>query len=209
MTADVTTTGGKAAATVKVRRTSAAAAKLVLPAWLTVTLQEPAATSVSTVPLTVQTDGVVDANVTARPDVEVALRAGAAVEIEGFVTDIPTASRFMLGNIVVDASAISPLNAQIKKGTRVEVHGTWQSGVLRAAKVKIEDQQALEQVEIEARIEQFTSRADFVVRGQRCDATGATISPSTDAALKVDVKVKLKGSKAGDVLLVTELEIDD
>jgi len=131
------------------------------------------------------------------------------VEIEGFVTDIPTASRFMLGNIVVDASAISPLNAQIKKGTRVEVYGTWQSGVLRAAKVKIEDQQALEQVEIEARIEQFTSRADFVVRGQRCDATGATISPSTEAALKVDVKVKLKGSKAGDVLLVTELEIDD
>lgn len=131
------------------------------------------------------------------------------VEIEGFVTDTPTASGFMLGNIVVDASAISPLNAQIKNGTRLEVHGTWQSGVLKAAKVKIEDQQALEQVEIEARIEQFTSRADFVVRMQRCDATGATISPSTVAALKVGVKVKLKGSKAGDVLMVTELEIDD
>lgn len=131
------------------------------------------------------------------------------VEIEGFVTDTPTASSFMLGNIVVDASAIAPISAQIKKGTRLEVHGTWQSGVLKAAKVKIEDQQALGQVEIEARIEQFTSRADFVVRMQRCDATGATISPSTEAALKVGVKVKLKGTKAGNVLLVTELEIDD
>lgn len=134
---------------------------------------------------------------------------GIEVEIEGFVTDTPTASGFMLGNIVVDASAMAPINAQIKKGTRLEVHGTWHSGVLKAARVKIGSQQALEQVEIEARIEQFKSRADFVVRMQRCDATGAAISPSTEAALKVGVKVKLKGTKAGDVLRVTELEIDE
>jgi len=131
------------------------------------------------------------------------------VEIEGVVTDTPTARGFMLGNIRVDASAMPPLSSLIQKGTRLEVYGTWQSAVLKAAKVKIESQQALEQVEIEARIEQFTNRADFVVRMQRCDATGATISPSTEAALKVGVKVKLKGTKAGDVLLVTELEIDD
>ena len=54
------------------------------------------------------------------------------VEIEGFVTDTPTASGFMLGNIVVDASAMAPINAQIKNGTRLEVHGTWQSGVLES-----------------------------------------------------------------------------
>ena len=79
----------------------------------------------------------------------------------------------------------------------------------KAAKVKIEDQKTPEQVEIEAVIDQFNGLEDFVVRMQHCDASGATISHGTAADLGQGVKVKLKGSKAGDVLLVTELEIDD
>ena len=137
--------------------------------------------------------------------------AGIEVEIEGVVTDTPTTSRFMLGNIVVDASAIAPLiRAQIKMGTRLEVHGTWQSGVLKATKVNVEDEQALQSVELKGLIESFKGVADFVVKGQRCDAsslTNADVSHGTLADLGPDVKVKLKGSKAGDVVLVTELEI--
>lgn len=132
------------------------------------------------------------------------------IEIEGLVTAMPSASRLMLGSIEVDTrSAIySPLGAQITLGARVEVYGTWQQGVIQATKVELEDEQTLHSVEITALIEQYTSLANFVVRGQRCDATNATISHGTAADLGVGVKVKVKGAKAGgDVLVVSELDI--
>ena len=70
---------GVGAATVKLRVTVAAGATLALPAWLASRLQVPTATRVSVVPLTVQTPAVVEASATARPALELATRAGAAV----------------------------------------------------------------------------------------------------------------------------------
>lgn len=68
-----------AAETVKVLVTAVAAAKPALPGWVAVMLQLPAANSVSVLPLTVQTTGVVDVNDTARPEVALATSAGGAV----------------------------------------------------------------------------------------------------------------------------------
>ncbi|MDP3820015.1 MAG: hypothetical protein Q8R33_00935 [Burkholderiales bacterium] len=59
--------------------TIGAPAYVLLPDWLAATVQLPTATSVSVLPLTVQTLGVVDANDTARPDEAVAASAGGAV----------------------------------------------------------------------------------------------------------------------------------
>lgn len=146
-------------------------------------------------------------------DAGLALQPQGEVEIEGFVaTWPPVAGRFMLGGIKVDASSasVSPATAQITLGARVEVYGTWQQGLLKATKVELEDELSLYEVEIEAPIEQFTSLSDFVVRGQRCDATQAIFSHGTAADLRVGVKVKVKGTKVGgDVLLVTKLEFED
>lgn len=134
------------------------------------------------------------------------------IEIEGVVTTPLLNGRFMLGNIAVDASSAfyRPSDFQLTMGARVEVYGSWQAdGVLKATEVEYEDEQSLHEVEIEAYIEQFTSLADFVVRGQRCDATGAKISHGTAADLKVGLKVKVQGVKSGgDVLIVIELELD-
>lgn len=133
------------------------------------------------------------------------------IEIEGLVTAIASATRFTLGSVEIDASTTtySPLGAQVTLGARIEVYGTWQAGGLKATKVELEDEQTLHEVEIDARIEQFTSQADFVVRGQRCDATHATFSHGKASDLKVGVKVKVKGAKSGaDVLMVVELEFD-
>lgn len=133
------------------------------------------------------------------------------IEIEGVVTAIPSASRLQLGSITVDTSSTvySPPGASITPGARVEVYGSWQSGLLKATKVELEDEHTLHAVEIEARIEQFTSLGNFVVRGQRCDARQATLSHGTAADLKVGVKVKVKGAKDGsDVLMVAELEFE-
>ena len=72
---------GAPPATVNERTTGVAGAKVPLPAWLAVRLHVPPATSVSVVPLTVHTDEVVDAIVTARPELELADSAGGAVPI--------------------------------------------------------------------------------------------------------------------------------
>ncbi|MCX7256229.1 MAG: DUF5666 domain-containing protein [Polaromonas sp.] len=132
------------------------------------------------------------------------------IEIEGFVTSTPANGRFMLGSIEVDtgSAVYSPAGASVVLGARVEVYGAWQAGVLKATKVELETEDSLHAVEIEARIEQFTSLADFVLRGQRCDASSARLSHGKAADLKVGLKVKVKGAKAGgDVLIVTEMEI--
>jgi hypothetical protein len=133
------------------------------------------------------------------------------VEIEGLVTALLTGNRFMLGNVEVDASSagVSASYKVLAVGQRIEVEGAWQGKVLKAVSLEVESEQKLDDAEIEARIEQFTSLADFVVRGQRCNASVAKITKGRVSDLKVGVKVKLYGTKAGDVLMVTELEISD
>ena len=134
------------------------------------------------------------------------------IEIEGFVTSTPSSSGFMLGSIEVDtrSTVYSPAGASMTLGARVEVYGSWQAGVLKATKVELGNEDSLHAVEIEARIEQFTSLADFVLRGQRCDASSASLSNGKATDLKVGLKVKVKGAKAGgDVLIVTEMELGD
>ena len=133
------------------------------------------------------------------------------IEVEGMVTAIASATRFTLGSVEIDAStaAYSPAGAQVTLGARIEVYGAWLAGVLKATKVELEDAQVLHEVEIDARIEQFTSVANFSLRGQRCDATNASFSHGKASDLKVGVKVKVKGAKSGaDVLMVVELEFD-
>lgn len=61
--------------TLKVLVTDEAAAKVLLPPWLAVTLQLPAATKVSVVPLTVHTPGVLEASSTGRPELALAAKA--------------------------------------------------------------------------------------------------------------------------------------
>jgi hypothetical protein len=131
------------------------------------------------------------------------------VEMEGMVTALLTGSRFMLGNVEVDASsaALAASYRSLAVGARIEVYGTWAGRVLKAGALEMESEQQLDEVEIEAKIEQFTSLSNFVVRGQRCNASGAQISKGKVSDLKVGVKVKLHGIKAGDVLMVTEIEI--
>ncbi len=134
------------------------------------------------------------------------------VEIEGLVTTVPTATGFMLGSITVQAtpSMVSPTGALIAQGSRVEVYGAWQGGVLKATKVELEDQETPGTIEIKAPFQQFTSLADFVMQGQRCNATGVVLSQKTTAALStVGAIFKVQGLKNGDWLMVSEMELDD
>jgi hypothetical protein len=146
----------------------------------------------------------------------VAAQAQGDVEIEGLITSAVTASGFMLGGISVNTSTSTyePAGALLVLGSKVEVYGFWQNGILKATKVELEDGHPSSEVSIKAPLQQFTSLSDFVMQGQRCDATGAEISTSTRAALPTSagavstVVFKVKGSKSGDRLLVTSMELD-
>ena len=129
------------------------------------------------------------------------------VEIEGVVTNVASASAFTLGGLSVETTGaiVSPPGAQITLGDRVEVHGMWLGGVLKASRVEIENQQTLQLAEISGLIEVFNGLGDFVVRGQRCNALSASIKNGAAANLKVGVKVKVEGQASGNVLMVTEL----
>ncbi len=131
------------------------------------------------------------------------------VEIEGLVTAMSSASRFMVGRFDVDASAAaySPSNLQLLAGLRLKVIGTWKLGVLKASSIEVEDEIALQSVEIKGAIEQFVSVANFVVRGQRCDAASASFTHGTAADLRNGRMIEVKGVKAGDVLRVTDLKL--
>lgn len=131
-------------------------------------------------------------------------------ELEGVVTSNLSATRFMLGAVEVDASGVVPAASALAYavGARLEVNGVWQGRVLKATKCQFEDDLGLQEVEIEAKIEQFTSLANFVVRGQRCDGSAVkTIGNGKASDLRVGLKVHVQGTKAGDVVKLTSIEI--
>jgi hypothetical protein len=132
------------------------------------------------------------------------------VEIEGVVTEILSVNRFMLGGIRVEAlpGTFSPTGASVSVGSRVEVYGSWVGGVLTASKVKFEDTEKTRSVEIKAVLQQFTSLSDFVMQGQRCNASGVELGQKTIAALyRQGAVFKVKGIKNGDWLQVTEMSL--
>jgi hypothetical protein len=103
---------------------------------------------------------------------------------------------------------VQPTGAALAVGTRLDVHGVWQSGVLLARSIEIEDQETEYTLELTGYVEQYVNATDFIVRNQRCDASKALLQNGTLADLRTGVRVQLKGRLAGSVLQVTELEFD-
>ena len=135
---------------------------------------------------------------------------GDDVDLEGFITALLPNYRFMLGTTEVDASGNSvtiATLAKLKIGERIHVDGYWKGSVLLATEIHDSEGVDYDNAHLEGVIDLFTSIANFVVRGQRCDATNAKWEHGSPALLRQGVKVKLEGKKAGDVLMVTEIEI--
>ena len=135
------------------------------------------------------------------------------VEIEGLVTTTPTATGFMLGSITVDASPslYSPLGAAITVGSRVEVYGSWQSGVLKASKVELEDASTQSSVEIKAPLQDGSvDWENFLLQGQLCNAVAVPSNQRPSTVLPADGTIlKVKGNKNGAWLMVSAVERGD
>ena len=131
-----------------------------------------------------------------------------SVEVQGFVTEMASARRFRIGSLDVDASA-AVLSQVIAVGDRVEVYGYWNSGLLVASRVQLESEESLQLAELTGTVTEFNSLADFVVRGERCDASQAAFSHGVATDLRKDVLVKVEGTRMGAVLRVDLLEFED
>ena len=134
--------------------------------------------------------------------------ADGRLEIEGYATSDLRNGLFQLGQWQVDATAIHPA-VTVTVGEHLELSGTFSNGVLRAQTLYLDDDSGAKEMEIEAKIESFTSLGNFVLRGQRCDASGPDVLIPAGVAQRLaqGVKVKVVGSVSGDVLLVQQLEI--
>ena len=125
----------------------------------------------------------------------------------GVVSAVLGSGRYLVGTVEVDASANAGATPVV--GQRVEIEGTWAGNVLKVQSLQVRNVEELSEVELKGVVEQFRGVADFVVRGQRCNASQAAFGNGKPAQLKVGAKVKLHGRKQGDLLIVTELEFDD
>ncbi len=133
------------------------------------------------------------------------------VEIEGAVTAYTSATRFSVGAISVDASKALVVGASqtVSANSSVEVIGSMQNGVLIASKVEIKGGDAAVQIDITGVVESFAGVDAFEVRGQRCDASKASVLSGMLSNLRKGTKVRVIGTSEGhETLSVKSIYID-
>ena len=137
------------------------------------------------------------------------ITATGLIEIEGVVTTFTDGTDFYIGMIHVDARNATGTNG-VGPNSSVEVTGSMQkTGMLIASKVEIKSSNSRAQIDITGAITSFTSPSDFVVRGQKCDAS-SLLSGLSSAQLSnlLGTKVRLTGTSQGhETLLVQSIQI--
>jgi len=131
------------------------------------------------------------------------------VELEGVVTDLTSATIFSMGTISVDASkaVVSGAGQTVSLNSSVEVTGSMQKGLLIASKVEIKSGSSRARIDITGVVESFTSLREFEVRGQKCDASNASVI-GTLSNLQKGTKVHVIGTSQGhETLLVESIQI--
>lgn len=142
---------------------------------------------------------------------------GQTANLSGVVTGFTGLGAFQLLGQAVDASAaqITGGNASfIGNGTRLDVTGTVQSGVIKATTVRIRYTPGTGgpvALDVSGKIARFDSVASFMVNGTTIDASGAgvTFVNGTAANLAKGVSVSVSGTdSSGGVLLASRVTFD-
>lgn len=141
------------------------------------------------------------------------LLSDAAVSLSGVVTDYAALASFKVLNVPVDASAAQVtggLASAIGNGVKVDVSGTVRGGVLVASQLKIRQIPGTggnASFSLLGPVGNFVSLADFIVRGQPVDASGAGVvfAGGTAASLVNGAQVTITGSQVqnGKLLALT------
>lgn len=126
-----------------------------------------------------------------------------AIELEGIVTALNGANKLSMGSLLVDTTqaVVTPSGQTLAVDSQIEVNGLMRNGVLMAAVIEVKTPSDLSQVDITGSIVSFAGITDFVVRGQRCDASQANVVTGSLADLREGLKVRVLGSRNGQELL--------
>ncbi|MEO8101048.1 MAG: DUF5666 domain-containing protein [Betaproteobacteria bacterium] len=138
---------------------------------------------------------------------EVDIHENAETEIEGFIADFRSRGEFTVAGVAIDASTAQieggTMN-DLKPGVRVTVEGTVLNGVLIAEEIELKDARTNSTtprtsfIELEGVVSAFNSLGDFVVKGRRIDASGASISIKGNRLPAVGQKAHIKGQRLTD-----------
>ncbi len=131
--------------------------------------------------------------------------------IGGLVADFSSAASFTVNGFKVDASNTTFKNgtaADLINGAAIRVKGTATSGVLVAKEIEFKKKPNAESAEIKVKgfITDFVSQANFKLRGQQVDATGATFEGGAATALTNGAFVELKLSLVNGALVASKVE---
>lgn len=166
--------------------------------------------------INVSVEGVMIGNVLVASEVKLP-RSAVAIEdeLKGFVTAVGAAGTIFVNGAAVDVSTAVITGgtlAQLVVGAKVEVHGVLSAGKFVASRVQIEEAAtvtptALGQAEIKGVISAFVSLSNFLVAGQKVDASSALIEDGTVASLVNGATVEVNGSVVAGVIKATRVEL--
>jgi len=113
---------------------------------------------------------------------------------------------------LVSGTDLSDMGGTVSTGNMVEVSGTLNAAAaIDADRVEPEDDMIGSEsdgVSIEGLVTNFISLSDFRVNGQRVNASGATLEPST-LQLGNGIKVEVEGNVNGGILIASDVESRD
>ena len=167
--------------------------------------------------INISVEGVMIGNVLVASEVKLP-RTAASIEdeLKGFVTAVGAAGTIFVNGTAVDVSKAVITGgtlAQLVVGAKVEVHGVLTAGKFVASRVQIEEaasstpSTALGQAEIKGVISAFVSVSNFLVAGQKVDASSALIEDGTVASLNNGATVEVNGLVVVGVIKATRVEL--
>lgn len=139
---------------------------------------------------------------------EVEIHENVETQLQGYVSDFRGIGDFTISGVAVDASSASFVGGRIgdlRQNVRVAVEGSIRNGVLIADEVEFPTATSSSaSIELEGVITSFSALADFVVKGQRIDASNVVLASARmpKAGWKAHVKGiiaidgKIKATKA-------------
>jgi Domain of unknown function (DUF5666) len=129
--------------------------------------------------------------------------------IEGIVGSLDsTAGTFRLNSQLIKMVAATKYEgtlSSLKNGVRVEVSGSFQSGVLTASLIEIKTPRGLDASELRGSVNSFVSLSDFKVGNTTVDASAATFEKGSAADLSNGDFVEVRGQVVSGVLKATSL----
>jgi Domain of unknown function (DUF5666) len=131
--------------------------------------------------------------------------------IGGLIADFTSAASFTVNGFKIDASNATYKNgtaADLLNGAAIRVKGVATNGVLVAKEIEFKKKPNAEAAEIKVKgfITDFVSQANFKLRGQQVDATGATFSGGGATDLSNGAFVELKLALVNGALIARKIE---